>query len=110
MIVLPAHYIPFPSATNFGVSRQDLLTRRTNMRCDQNLLTENTTFTHDVIGRYTANTWGEALCSMNRVDARPFDTIIIGGGTFGSALAQQLLYRDKKKSHRILVLEAGRFL
>ncbi|MCW3051759.1 MAG: hypothetical protein JWN14_929, partial [Chthonomonadales bacterium] len=80
------------------------------MPCDQQIQTENTTFTHDVLGRYTANTLEEAICSTDRVDARPFDLIVIGGGTFGSAVAQHLLNNDKTKSHRILVLEAGRFL
>src|SRR5215813_255666 len=42
-----------------------------------------------------------------RPDARPFDIIIIGGGTFGCLLAQHLFYLDKTHSHRILVLEAG---
>jgi choline dehydrogenase-like flavoprotein len=36
--------------------------------------------------------------------------IIVGGGTFGSALAQHLFSVDTSHSHRILVLEAGPFL
>src|SRR5688500_4453320 len=77
------------------------------------LLTEDTTFTRDVKGRYICNTFAEArdstdpsLCSA----ARPFDIIIIGGGTFGSALAQQIFFSDAARAHRILVLEEGPFL
>ena len=42
-----------------------------------------------------------------RPDARLFDMIVIGGGTFGAVLATRLLRRDKTRTHRILVLEAG---
>src|SRR5688572_987622 len=75
----------------------------------QPLTTENTTFTRDVLGRYLCNTWEEALQSMSaRPEARPFDVIIVGGGSFGSVLAQSLFYDDSKdKKRRILVLEAG---
>jgi len=73
------------------------------------LTTEKTTFTRDVLGRYLANTWEEAVQSTNaRPDARPFDIVIVGGGSFGSVLAQSLFYRDAQaKRHRVLVLEAG---
>ncbi|HEX7183971.1 MAG TPA: family 16 glycoside hydrolase [Thermoanaerobaculia bacterium] len=75
----------------------------------QPLTTEKTTFTRDVLGRYLCNTWEEAAQSTSsRADARPFDVIIVGGGSFGSVLAQSLFYRDaKEKKLRILVLEAG---
>jgi choline dehydrogenase-like flavoprotein len=76
-----------------------------------------TDFTRDVMGRYTCNGLDEALRSTDtsatrpdgspQPDARPFDVVIIGGGSFGSVLAQHLLYRDTAHSHRILVLEAG---
>ncbi|PYQ64471.1 MAG: hypothetical protein DMF53_07400 [Acidobacteria bacterium] len=72
------------------------------------LLTETTHFGRDILGRYICNTWDEAMASINtgaRPDARPFDVIIVGGGSFGSVLAQSLFYRDSNK--RILVLEAG---
>ena len=72
------------------------------------LLTETTHFSRDILGRYICNTWDEAMASINtgaRPDARPFDVIIVGGGSFGSVLAQSLFYRDSNK--RILVLEAG---
>jgi choline dehydrogenase-like flavoprotein len=45
--------------------------------------------------------------TSGRPDARPFDIVIVGGGAFGGALAQHLLYSDKLRNHRILVLEAG---
>lgn len=73
---------------------------------------QTTDFTRDVLGRYICNGLDEALTSANqsiRADARPFDTIVIGGGSFGSAFAQHVFSRDQKHSHRVLVLEAGPF-
>ena len=70
----------------------------------------STPFTRDVIGRYVCNGLDEAINSANsqwRNDARPFDFIIIGGGSFGGVLASHLFQADKKRAHRILVLEAG---
>lgn len=77
-----------------------------------------TDFTRDVLGRYVCNGLDEKQKSENqspqnqapRPDARPFDIIILGGGTFGSAVASYLLEKDKTHSHRILLLEAGPFL
>lgn len=72
-----------------------------------------TAFTRDVLGRYMCNGLDEALATTNksvRPDAKDFDLIVIGGGTFGAAIAQHLLYRDKAKNHRILVLEGGPLL
>jgi hypothetical protein len=73
--------------------------------------TENTSFTHDILGRYVCNTFGEAKASGT------FDVIIIGGGTFGLTLAQDLFERGrlpagsaiKPGNYRILVLEGGPF-
>ena len=70
------------------------------------LTTESTTFTRDIIGRYLCNTFSEAMQSG------PFDVVIVGGGTFGLALAQDLFFRSspgtaKPANFRILVLEAG---
>ena len=77
-----------------------------------------TDFTIDILGRYMCNGLDEALHSIDKnaqrpdgspqSDARPFNAIIIGGGSFGGVLAQHLLYSDKTNSYRILVLEAGR--
>src|SRR6266498_2958117 len=74
------------------------------------LLTERTTFTLDVLGRYTANTWQEVIDSQNQAldpHARPFDVFIIGGGTFGPALASRLFSTDHTRARRILLIEAG---
>ena len=77
-----------------------------------------TDFTVDILGRYMGNGLDEALHSTDKnaqrpdgtpqSDARPFNAIIIGGGSFGGVLAQHLLYADKTNHYRILVLEAGR--
>lgn len=70
---------------------------------------EYTAFSKDVLGRYVCNGLDEAIASTQG-GARPFDIVIVGGGSFGGALAQHLLYMDKARQHRILVLEAGVFL
>jgi|WetSurSiteA1Bulk_404760.scaffolds.fasta_scaffold00153_10 choline dehydrogenase-like flavoprotein len=76
-----------------------------------------TDFTRDVLGRYVCNGLDEKQNSEDkadpqnpRPDARRFDIIVLGGGTFGSAVASYLLEKDKTHSHRILLLEAGPFL
>jgi choline dehydrogenase-like flavoprotein len=72
---------------------------------------QTTDFTRDVLGRYICNGLDEAKQStVARADARQFDIIVIGGGSFGSAIAQHLLAKDLSRSHRILVLEAGPFV
>lgn len=82
---------------------------------------QSTDFTLDVLGRYICNTFDEALANSDpttraaaglppRSDMQPFDFIVIGGGTFGGALAEHLWFRSTGSSKRILVLEAGPFL
>ena len=70
---------------------------------------ESTTFSKDVLGRYVCNGLDEAIASTLG-GTRPFDVVIVGGGSFGGALAQHLLWADKAKRHRILVLEAGQWV
>jgi choline dehydrogenase-like flavoprotein len=68
---------------------------------------EKTSFTLDVMGRFTCNTDAEALAAVSRPDARPFDVIVVGGGSFGPILAENVYFDDKTHSRRVLVLEAG---
>ena len=83
---------------------------------------QTTDFTQDVLGRFICNTLDEALRSTDpngtrrrpdgsphspQNDARPFDVIVVGGGSFGLAFAQHLFSVDATHSHRILVLDAG---
>jgi glycine/D-amino acid oxidase-like deaminating enzyme len=49
----------------------------------------------------------EAIASTSGPGGRPFDLIIVGGGSFGATLAHHLLALDTFGMHRILVLEAG---
>jgi hypothetical protein len=74
---------------------------------------QRTDFTLDVTGRYVCNGLHEANRSTDRSvdpDAKPFDYIVVGGGSFGSVFASHILNLDHTRSHRILVLEAGPFL
>ena len=73
-------------------------------------VSQATDFSRDVLGRFICNGLDEALASTQRIDARPFDLIVIGGGSFGSVLAQRLFTRDKSHAHRVLVLEGGPFV
>src|SRR6266542_4553866 len=83
------------------------------------LSTPDTDFSRDVLGRYVCNTFDEMLVTIDPNaraaaglpprDLRPFDFIIIGGGTFGAALAEHLWFRSTSRSERILVLDGGPF-
>ncbi|WP_206664731.1 GMC family oxidoreductase [Dankookia rubra] len=77
----------------------------------------------DILSRYVCNTFDEALANSDpdyrrtkfpqlasRGDMRPFDFIVVGGGTFGAAVAEHLWFRATGRSERILVLEAGPLL
>ena len=79
--------------------------------------TPQTQFTRDILGNYICNTLTEAT------NSGPFDVVIIGGGTFGLVLAQDLFFRTQRvglgtvpqdslrpANYRILVLEAGPFV
>src|SRR5262249_28906182 len=78
---------------------------------------ERTSFSLDVLGRFDCNGLDEAMRSSDPAakrrdgspqnDARPFDIIVIGGGTFGAATAAHIFSADIAHSHRILVLEGG---
>lgn len=68
---------------------------------------QQTHFTLDVLGRFTCNTDTEANAAVLRADARPFDVIVIGGGSFGPILAENVFFDDSTHSRRVLVLDAG---
>src|SRR5215208_380230 len=74
------------------------------------LTTEKTTFTRDVQGRYLCNNLTEVNAWKNS-GGRPFDVIVVGGGTFGSAIAEQIWFRQKQTGGglRTLVIDAGLF-
>src|SRR5512132_4444146 len=76
------------------------------------LVSQETSFTLDNMGRFLCNTLDEAMKSAAvTVGGKPrgFDTVIIGGGTFGAIMAATLFQNDPTRSRRILVLEAGPF-
>jgi choline dehydrogenase-like flavoprotein len=73
---------------------------------------ESTTFSLDILGRYSCNTLDEALDSQrtdlpDQGDARPFDHVVLGGGSFGAVVAARLFNLDVSHRARVLVLEAG---
>jgi Domain of Unknown Function (DUF1080)/GMC oxidoreductase len=79
----------------------------------QLLTSESTSFTLDNMGRFLCNTLQEALDSTKQTVGghnRAFDVIVVGGGTFGSVVAEHLFIADATRSRRILVLEAGPFV
>jgi choline dehydrogenase-like flavoprotein len=74
---------------------------------------QHTDFSLDILGRFLCNGLDEALQSADKAkypDARPFDVIVAGAGSFGTILAAHLFNNDKTKSRRVLVLDGGPFL
>src|ERR1051326_2670404 len=65
------------------------------------ITTQSTSFTKDVQGRYLCNDFSE-------LPGQPFDFIVVGGGTFGAAIAEHLWFRQKQSGGglRTLVVEA----
>src|SRR3954451_7575222 len=72
--------------------------------------TERTSFTLDIQGRYLCNDITE-VNAWKTQGGRPFDIIVIGGGTFGGAVAEHLWFRQRQAGGglRTLVVEAGLF-
>lgn len=71
---------------------------------------ETTSFTKDIEGRYLCNDINE-VNAWKSAGGRPFDVIVVGGGTFGPAIAEHLWFRQKQAGGglRTLVIEAGLF-
>jgi choline dehydrogenase-like flavoprotein len=69
------------------------------------ITTQSTSFTKDVQGRYLCNDFSE-------LPGQPFDFIVVGGGTFGAAIAEHLWFRQKQSGGglRTLVVEAGPYV
>nr|MBA3613577.1 GMC family oxidoreductase [Nitrospirales bacterium] len=65
---------------------------------------QETTFSHDALGRHICNTWEEATVNPN------FDVVIIGAGMYGAYCAAKLYQASESLGLRILVLEAGALL
>jgi choline dehydrogenase-like flavoprotein len=70
--------------------------------------TESTSFSKDIQGRFICNDITE-VNAWKTAGGRPFDFIVIGGGTFGAAIAEHLWFRQKRTGGglRVLVVEAG---
>ncbi|MBD2121020.1 GMC family oxidoreductase [Trichocoleus sp. FACHB-262] len=73
---------------------------------NQPTIVQETTFSHDVLGRYICNTWDEAVNN----GGAPFDAIVLGAGMFGAYCAQKIYRQGAASNKRVLVLEAGGFL
>jgi choline dehydrogenase-like flavoprotein len=67
---------------------------------------QQTTFAHDLMGRWVCDMWLEAIQN----GGRPFDAVVIGGGMHGGYCAEKLYRFGEGIGLRILVLEAGPFL
>ncbi len=71
---------------------------------NQQVQVQNTTFSIDVLGRYTCSTWDEATAN----GGAPFAAVVIGAGMYGAYLAAKLYRLHPNK--RVLLLDAGHFL
>jgi choline dehydrogenase-like flavoprotein len=67
---------------------------------------QQTTFSHDMLGRWVCSTWNEV--SGNGGD--PFDVVVIGSGMFGGYIADKIYRRADPIGLRVLVVDAGAFL
>lgn len=70
---------------------------------------QETTFSHDVLGRYVCNTWEEI--EQQRVNGGyPFDAVVIGAGMFGAYCAERLYRHGARRAVRVLLIDAGAFV
>jgi hypothetical protein len=57
------------------------------------ILTESTTFTRDVLGRYICSTWHEATADPERIDV-----VVIGAGMYGGYCAAKVYQESRFRS------------
>src|SRR5712692_4709364 len=69
---------------------------------------QETTFSHDIMGRYVCSNWAEVAAAQ--AGGYPFDVVVIGAGMFGGYCAEKLYRLGARSGLRILILEAGAFL
>lgn len=67
---------------------------------------QQTTFSHDLFGRYVCSSWTE----VQNNGGDPFDIIVIGAGMHGGYIAEKLYRYSQDIGQRVLVLDAGAFL
>src|SRR5262249_50518999 len=70
---------------------------------------QRTTFSHDVLGRYACNTWGE-IQQQQSAGGYPSDVSGVGAGMLGGYCAEKLYRRGAGQALRVLLLDAGAFL
>src|SRR5262252_3416246 len=67
---------------------------------------QETTLSHDLLGRYACATWDEVANN----GGQPFDVVVVGSGMFGGYCAEKLYRFGEDINLRVLVLEAGALL
>ncbi len=70
---------------------------------------QDSTLSHDVLGRYVCNTRQEVEDAQAN-GGYPFDAVVIGGGMFGAYCAERLYRHGNKLALRILLIDAGAYL
>src|SRR5262249_56401521 len=67
---------------------------------------QQTTFSHEFLGRWACSTWDE----VRNNGGDPFDIVVIGAGMFGGYIADKLYRRAENIRLQGLVVGAGAFL
>src|SRR6266481_4334058 len=67
---------------------------------------QQTTFSHEVLGRWMCSSWPEVRDN----GGDPFDVVVVGAGMFGGYIADKLFRRGENIGLRVLVVDAGSFL
>jgi choline dehydrogenase-like flavoprotein len=70
---------------------------------------QDTSLSHDLMGRWVCNTWDEIQRGPSN-SGLPFDVVVIGAGMHGGYIAEKLYRLGEPIGLRVLVLDAGSFL